>query len=77
MPKRHSNWASVQRSNQVSDSTATLPLDALEGLTLVFQVFPVAETIPEALKTAGKIAKMSQVSVEMCKEVRNPGHHVA
>lgn len=33
------------------------------------QVFPTAETIPAALATAGKIASMGQVSVEMCKEV--------
>jgi hypothetical protein len=38
-------------------------------LRCTVQVFPTAETIPAALATAGKIAGMGQVSVEMCKEV--------
>jgi len=43
-------------------------------LGLVSKVFPAAETIPEAIKTAGKIASMSQMSVEMCKEAINQSY---
>jgi len=43
-------------------------------LGLVSKVFPAAETIPEAIKTATKIASMSQMSVEMCKEAINQSY---
>jgi len=58
------------------DAGEQMGADEALKLGLVAKVFPASETISEALKTAAKIAQMSQPAVEMCKDAVNQSYEM-
>jgi len=69
----------IGKSRAMEMNLTGVPISAQEAASwgLVSKVFPAAELVDEAIKTADKIASHSKLIVQMCKDATNAAHELS